>query len=166
MCSFKDFHDACEALFQTARDYTVERIKLYNTIFMLETNSFSAFFARLTAQALCNWHQDQERDTIKYLFIGRVRDVEVQRQLIKARKNLDNTLKLALECEKGASTSAPFQKLLPHNHQQKGIRGGTTFTPIFGQSQSCIKNNASFDSPLEGDESLNFSRPINLQYAN
>ena len=32
------------------------------------------------------------------------------------------TFKLALECEKGASTSAQFQKLLPHNQPSTGIK--------------------------------------------
>ena len=60
VCSFKDFHDAYEAMFQTARDYTVERIKLYNKFIMLESDTFSSFFARTSAQAaLCNWRQDQ-----------------------------------------------------------------------------------------------------------
>ena len=73
VCSFIDFHDACEVFFQPARDFTVERIKLYNTIFMLKTGTFFLFFARLSAQAaLCNWPQGQERDNIKDLFIGPV----------------------------------------------------------------------------------------------
>ena len=42
--------------------------------------------------------------------------MDVQQQLIKAKTGLDNTFKLALECEKGAITSAQFQKLLPLNH--------------------------------------------------
>ena len=50
------------------------------------------------------------------MFIGRIRDVEVQRQLIRAKANLDDTLQLALENEKGAKTSEQFQKLLPHNN--------------------------------------------------
>ena len=37
------------------RDYTVERIKLYNSIIMLDSDTFSSFYARLSAQiALCN----------------------------------------------------------------------------------------------------------------
>ena len=60
--------------------------------------------------ALCNWPHDQERETLKDIFIGRVRDIDVQQQLIKAKADLDGTYKLALECEKGASTSAQFQK--------------------------------------------------------
>ena len=52
---FRDFHYACETLFTVERDYTVERIKLNNTIFMLDTDTFSSFYARLSAQiALCN----------------------------------------------------------------------------------------------------------------
>ena len=101
MCSFKDFQNACDALFQTARDYTVERIKVFDTIFMLETHTFSFFFLQLSAQAaLCKWHQYQERETLEELFFGRVRDLEIQCQLIKAVENFDNTLKLAFECEK------------------------------------------------------------------
>ena len=120
--SFRDFHQACEVLFKIERDYTVERIKLYNNTFMMENDTFSSFYARLSAQiALCNWPRAQERDTLKDLFIGRIRDVEVQQQLIKAKANLEDTFQLALECEKGASTSAQFQKLLPHN-QVTGIK--------------------------------------------
>ena len=47
--SLENFHDAFEALFQIARDYTVEQIKLYSTIFMLETDSFSSFLARIAS---------------------------------------------------------------------------------------------------------------------
>ena len=65
---------------------------------------------------MCNWPLDQESATLKDLFIGRIRDVVVQRQLIRAKANLDDTLQLALENEKGAKTSEQFQKLLPHNN--------------------------------------------------
>ena len=86
---FREFHNACETLFKIERDYTVERIKLYNTIFMLENDTFSSFYARLSAQiTLCNWPNAQERDTLKDLFIGRIRNVDVQQQLIKAKKGL------------------------------------------------------------------------------
>ena len=82
---------------------------------MLDNDSFSSFYARLSAQtALCNWPINQERATLKDLFIGRIRDVEVQRQLIRAKANLDNTLQLTLE--NGAKLSEQFQKLLPHNN--------------------------------------------------
>ena len=99
---FRDFHNACETLFKVERDYTVERIKLYSTTFMLDNDTFSSFYARLSAQiALCNWPNAQERETLKDLFIGRIRDVDVQQQLFKAKADLDDTFKLALECEKG-----------------------------------------------------------------
>ena len=42
-CSFLDFHKSCEDLFMAERYYTVERVKLYNTIFMQEKNSFYSF---------------------------------------------------------------------------------------------------------------------------
>ena len=42
--------------------------------------------------------------------------MEVQRQLIRVKANLDDTLQLALENEKGAKTSEQFQELLPHNN--------------------------------------------------
>ena len=84
---------------------------------MQDNNSFSSFYARLSAQtALCNWPLDQERATLKDLFIGRIRNVEVQRQLIRAKANLDDTLQLALEIEKRAKASEQFQKLFPHNN--------------------------------------------------
>ena len=120
---FREFHNGCETLFKVEREYTVERIKLYNTVFMLENDTLSSFYARLSAQvALCNWPHDQERETLKDLFIGRIRDIDVQQQLIKAKADLDGTFKLALECEKGANTSAQFQKLLPHNQHSNGIK--------------------------------------------
>ena len=120
---FREFHTGCETLFKVEREFTVERIKLYNTVFMLENDTFSSFYARLSAQvALCNWPNDQEKETLKDLFIGRIRDVEVQQQPIKAKADLDVTFKFALECEKGASTSAQFQKLLPHNQHSTGIK--------------------------------------------
>ena len=120
---FREFHTGCETLFKVERELTVERIKLYNTVFMLENDTFSSIYARLSAQvALCIGPHDQEKETLKDLFIGRIRDVEVQQQLIKAKADLDGTFKLALECEKGASTSAQFQKLLPHNQNSTGIK--------------------------------------------
>ena len=45
--------------------------------------------------ALCNWPNDQEKETLKDLFIGRIRDVDVQQQLIKAKADLDGTFKLS-----------------------------------------------------------------------
>ena len=120
---FREFQTGCETLFKVEREFTVERIKLYNTVFMLENDTYSSFYARLSAQvALCNWPNDQEKETLKDLFIGRIRDVEVQQQLIKAKTDLDGYFKLALECEKEASTSAQFQKLLPHNQHSTGIK--------------------------------------------
>ena len=89
----------------------------------LITILLTSFYARLSAQvALCNWHNVQGRETLKDLFIGRIRDVDVQQQLIKAKADLDDTFKLALECEKGSSTSAQFQKLLPHNQHSNAIK--------------------------------------------
>ena len=77
---------------------------------MQDNDSFSSFYARLSAQtALCNWPIDQERATLKDLFIGRIRDVEVQRQLIRAKANLDDTLQLALENEKGLKHQNNFR---------------------------------------------------------
>ena len=38
--SFLDFPTNCETLFKVERDYTVERMKLYNTIFMLDNDLF------------------------------------------------------------------------------------------------------------------------------
>ena len=109
-CSFIDFRKCCEDLFKAERDYTVERIKLYNTIFMQDNDSFSSIYARLSAQtALCNWPLDQERETLKDLFISRIRDVEVQRQLIRVKANLDDTLQLALENENGLRPQNNFR---------------------------------------------------------
>ena len=107
---------------------------------MLENDTFSAFYARLSAQiALCNWPHAQERDTLKDLFIGRIRDVDVQQQLIKAKVDLDDTFKLALKCEKGASTSARFQKLLPHNQFSSTIK--VKQEPTFSTQSSRGKRN-------------------------
>ena len=107
---FQEFHNGCETLFKVEQEYTAERIKLYNTVFKLKNDTFSSFYARLSAQvALCNLPQAQESETLKDLFIGRIRDIDVQQQLIKAKADLDGTFKLALECEKGANTSAQFQ---------------------------------------------------------
>ena len=70
-CSFIDSNKCCEDLFKTERDYTVERIKLYNTVFMQEKCSFSSFYARLSAQtALCNWPLDQERAILKVTLLS------------------------------------------------------------------------------------------------
>ena len=66
---------------------------------MLEIDTFSSFYAHLSAQiALCKCRNAQERDALKDLFIGQIRDVDVQQQLIKAKADLDDTFKLALEC--------------------------------------------------------------------
>ena len=73
-------------------------------------------FVPLSAQtALCNWPIEQVKATLEELFIGRIRNIDVQRQLVKAKVNLENTLQLALESKKGAKTSEQLQKLLPHN---------------------------------------------------
>ena len=70
-------------------------------------NTFSSFLARLSAQVdVSNSPNAQEKEFFKDLFIGRTREVDVQQQLIEAKTDLDGTFKLALECEKGASTSA------------------------------------------------------------
>ena len=67
---FNEFHNGCKTIFKVEREYTVERIKLYNTVFMLENDNFSSFYARLSAQvALCNWPHDQERETLKDIFM-------------------------------------------------------------------------------------------------
>ena len=89
--------------------------------------------------ALCNWPNAQEKETLKDLFIGRNRDVDVHQQLIKAKADLDDTFKLALECEKGASTSAQFQKLLPHNQHSNAIK--VKQEPIFSIQSSRGKRN-------------------------
>ena len=121
--SFRDFHTYCETLFKVERVCTVERIKIYNAVFRLDNDTFPSFYARLSAQiALCNWQNAQEREIFKDLFIGRICDVDVQQQLIKAKTDLDKTFKLALVWEKGAITSAHFQKLLPHNQDLNTLR--------------------------------------------
>ena len=110
-------------MFKVERDYNVERIKLDNTVLMLENDTFSSFYAQLSAQvALCNWPNAQERQTLKNFFIGQIRDVDLQQKLIKAKTDLNNTLKLALEREKGASTTLQFQKLLPHNQSSNTFK--------------------------------------------
>ena len=77
---------------------------------MQENDSFSSFYARLSAQtAFCNWPIEQEKATLKDLFIGRIRDVEVQSQLIRAKANLDDTLQMALENEKGPRRRSNFK---------------------------------------------------------
>ena len=40
---FREFHTGCETVFKVERKFTVERIKLYNTVFMLENVTFSSF---------------------------------------------------------------------------------------------------------------------------
>ena len=47
---FREIHNGCETLFKVERDYTVERIKLYSTVIMLDNDAFSSFYARLSAQ--------------------------------------------------------------------------------------------------------------------
>ena len=67
---YREFHNGCETLFKVKRDYTVERIKLYNLVLMLENDTFSSFYARHSAQvALCNWPNAQERETLKDLLL-------------------------------------------------------------------------------------------------
>ena len=106
--SFREFPKNYETLFEVERDYTFERIKLFNTIVMLDIDTFSSLNARLSAQiALCNCPNGQERETLKDLLIGRIRDVDVQQQLDKSKTDLDNTFKFALESEKGLAR--------PHN---------------------------------------------------
>ena len=53
---------------------------------MLENDTFCSFYARLSALvALCNWPNAHKRDFLKDLFFGRIRDVDVQQKLIKAK---------------------------------------------------------------------------------
>ena len=88
--------------------------KLYNTVFTQDNDTFSSFYVRLNGQvAVCNWPKAQEREVLKVPFLGRIRDIDVQHQLIRLKANLYGTFKLALKCEKRANTSAQFQKLLP-----------------------------------------------------
>ena len=92
------------------KKYTVDRIKLYSPFFMKQNDSFSSFYLSWSAQtALCNLTPGQESDTQKGLFIGRKSDVDFQQQLMKAKADLDQTQKLALESKKGAKTSEQFQ---------------------------------------------------------
>ena len=82
---------------------------------MLENTPFFHPTLDLVLRWLCIWPKAQERKTLTDLFDGRIRDVGVQQQLIKDKTDLDNNLKIALECENEADTSSKFQKLLPHN---------------------------------------------------
>ena len=153
--SFRVFHTNCQTLFKMEQDYTAERSKPYNTIFMLENDNFSSFYARLSAQiALCNWPKAQERETLKDLFVERIRDVDVQQQLIKAKTDLDNLFKLALECEKVASTSAQFQKLPPHNQFSKTIsfEQETTFSIQSSRSKSNYPQNRTNRQNIQGNQ--------------
>ena len=83
----------------------------------MEANeSFLSFHSRLSAQeACCNWTEQEERSVVRDLFIGRIRDPDVQITLIRKNPDAAGTLKLALELEKTTSTSMEFQKILPHN---------------------------------------------------
>ena len=52
---------------------------------------------------------------VRDLFVGRIRGSDVQSTLIRKNQDHAGTLNLALELEKGASTSMEFQKILPPN---------------------------------------------------
>ena len=82
----------------------------------MEANqSFLSFHSRLSAQAACcNWTEPEERSVMRGLFIGLIRDSDVQSTLIRKNPDAAGTLKLALELEKGTSTSMEFQQILPH----------------------------------------------------
>ena len=83
---------------------------------MKANESSLSFHSRLSAQAACcNWTEQEERSVVRDLFIGRIRDSDVQSTLIRKNPDSAGTLKLALESEKGASTSMEFQKLMRHN---------------------------------------------------
>ena len=86
---FREFHTGCETLFKVEREYTVERIKLYNMVFMLENDTLSYFYARLSAQvALCDWPNDQEKEILKDLLIGRIREVDAMFNNNSSRQKL------------------------------------------------------------------------------
>ena len=78
--------------------YRVERIKLYNTIFMQDNDSFSYFYAHKQgsrkAHCLICLLQSAQTALCNLPIIGRVRKVDVQLQLIKAYPYL--TLKILL----------------------------------------------------------------------
>ena len=100
----------------TLSRWNLERIKLYISWYMEANKSFLSFHSRLSAQApCCNWTEQEECSVVRDLFIGRIRDSNVQSTLIRKNPEVAGTLKLALELEKGASTSMEFQKFLPHN---------------------------------------------------
>ena len=83
---------------------------------MKANESSLLFHSRLSAQAACcNWTEQEERSVVRDLFNGRIRDSDVQSTLIRKNPDSAGTLKLALEPEKGASTSMEFQKILRHN---------------------------------------------------
>ena len=113
---FREFVQNCVYAFKVEVNVTMERIKLYNLWYMEANESFLSFHSRLSAQAACcNWTEPAERSVVRDLFIGRIRDPDVQSTLIQKNPDADGTLKLALELEKGTSTSMEFQTILPHN---------------------------------------------------
>ena len=113
---FREFVQTCVYAFKVEVNVTMERIKLYNSWDMEANESFLSFHWRLSAQAArCNWTEQEERSVVRELFIGRIRDPDVQSTLIHKNPDAAGTLKLALEVEKGTSTSLEFQKVLPLN---------------------------------------------------
>ena len=63
---FREFHISCEMLFKVEQGYMVERIKLSNTVFMPDNDTFSSFYTSLSAQvALCNWPYVQKKENVK-----------------------------------------------------------------------------------------------------
>ena len=113
---FREFVQNCVYAFKVEINVTMERIELYNLWYMEANESFLSFHSRLSAQAACcNWTEQEERSAMKDLFIRRFRDSDVQSTLIRKNPDATGTSKLALELEKGTSTSLEFQKILPHN---------------------------------------------------
>ena len=70
----------------TLSRWNLERIKLYISWYMEANKSFLSFHSRLTAQApCCNWTEQEECSVVRDLFIGRIRDSNVQSTLIRKK---------------------------------------------------------------------------------
>ena len=95
---------------------------MYYTVFIQEDDLFYSFYSGRSAQtALCNWPIEQEKATLEDLFIGRIRDIDVQSQLIKAKVNLEDTLQVALESEKGRKLRNNFKNCSRTTNRQHPI---------------------------------------------
>ena len=108
---FKSFKITVFFSFKKEKNYIKERLQFYNAVHA-ERESLEAFYLRLTGQAvLCSWTIDQEKEVVRDIFIAKMRNKDIQRELcIHPGATPEEALKSALLQGKGAQTASSLQQ--------------------------------------------------------